>query len=49
MILPERVLGSPGAHWMRSGVAMGPISFRTQRVSSPRSSSLGSRLAVSVT
>ena len=30
MILPERVLGRPGAHWMTSGVAIGPISFRTQ-------------------
>ena len=25
MILPERVLGRPGAHWMTSGVAIGPI------------------------
>ena len=25
MILPERVLGRPGAHWIRSGVAIGPI------------------------
>ena len=25
MILPERVLGSPGAIWMRSGAAIGPI------------------------
>ena len=31
MILPERVFGRPGDHWMRSGVAMGPISLRTQR------------------
>ena len=34
MILPERVLGRPGAHWMRSGVAIGPISVRTQLRSS---------------
>ena len=25
MILPERVFGRPGAHWMKSGVAIGPI------------------------
>jgi acetyl-CoA synthetase len=25
MIFPERVLGSPGANWMTSGVAIGPI------------------------
>ena len=25
MILPERVFGRPGAHWMTSGVAVGPI------------------------
>ena len=25
MILPERVLGSPGANWSASGVAIGPI------------------------
>ena len=25
MILPERVLGRPGANWIRSGVAIGPI------------------------
>ena len=24
MILPERVFGRPGAHWMKSGVAIGP-------------------------
>ena len=30
MILPERVLGRPGAHWITSGVAIGPISLRTQ-------------------
>ena len=29
MILPERVLGRPGANWMRSGEAIGPISLRT--------------------
>lgn len=23
--IPERVLGKPGAFWMKSGVAMGPI------------------------
>ena len=29
MILPERVLGRPGAQWMTSGVAMGPMALRT--------------------
>jgi hypothetical protein len=29
MILPERVFGRPGAHWMMSGEAIGPISLRT--------------------
>ena len=30
MILPERVFGRPGANWIRSGEAIGPISLRTQ-------------------
>ena len=34
MILPERVLGSAGAKWMTSGVAIGPISRRTHCTSS---------------
>ena len=29
IIFPDRVLGSPGAHWIASGVAIGPISFLT--------------------
>ena len=29
MILPERVFGRPGANWIRSGAAIGPISLRT--------------------
>ena len=29
MILPERVLGSAGANWMRSGAARAPMSLRT--------------------
>ena len=41
MILPERVLGRPGAHWMRSGEAIGPISVRTQLRSSVCSASDG--------
>src|SRR5262245_48670722 len=41
MILPERVLGSPGENWIRSGVASGPISFLTCWTSSFFSSSLG--------
>src|SRR3990167_505180 len=42
MILPERVLGRPGAHWIRSGRAMAPISFATRFSSSLRSASEGS-------
>ncbi len=42
MILPLRVLGRPGAHWITSGVAIGPISVRTCLISSFSSSSLGS-------
>jgi hypothetical protein len=34
MIFPERVFGKPGANWMRSGAAIGPISCRTQLRSS---------------
>ncbi len=34
MILPERVLGMPGAQWMVSGVAMGPMDLRTAATSS---------------
>ena len=49
MILPERVFGRPGANWIRSGEAIGPISLRTQATSSLRSSSLGSSPAISVT
>ena len=49
MILPERVLGRLGAHWIRSGVAIGPISLRTHCTSSLRKGSLGSRPAFRVT
>jgi hypothetical protein len=28
MILPERVFGRPGAHWIASGEAIAPISWR---------------------
>ena len=42
MILPLRVLGRPGAHWITSGVAIGPISLRTCLTSSLRSSSVAS-------
>ncbi len=49
MILPERVFGSAGAHCRWSGLAIGPISLRTQLRSSVRSSSLGSRSAIRVT
>src|SRR5579883_1086269 len=49
MILPDRVLGRPGANWMRSGEAIGPISLRTQATSSLRSWSLGCSPVISVT
>ncbi len=49
MILPERVFGRPGAHCRWSGVAIGPISLRTQAISSLCSSSLGASSATSVT
>ncbi len=49
MILPERVLGRPGAHCSQSGEAIGPISLRTHWTSSFLSSSVGSSPAFSVT
>src|SRR6267154_1623307 len=49
MILPERVFGSDGENWMRSGEAIGPISLRTQATSSLRNSSLGCSPAIKVT
>src|SRR4051812_16384733 len=49
MILPERVLGSDGANWIRSGAAIGPISLRTHRTSSLRRDSEGSSPAIRVT
>ena len=39
MIFPERVFGSPAVTWMRSGVAMGPMAWRTCSLSAPTSSS----------
>ena len=42
MILPERVLGSAGVKWIRSGVAIGLISARTCWRSSASSAALGS-------
>ena len=49
MILPERVLGRESAHWMASGVAMGPISFRTWVRSSLISASVFSTPVFKVT
>src|SRR5690606_17420392 len=49
MILPERVLGRPGANWMRSGEAIGPISLRTQLRNSVLSASLAVSPAIRVT
>ena len=49
MIFPERVLGRPGANWMTSGAAIGPISLRAQATSSFRSSLDGSASVIKVT
>ena len=49
MILPLRVLGRPGAHWMWSGVAVGPMSPRTCCTSALRNSSLASTPCLRVT
>ncbi len=49
MILPDRVLGRPGANWIRSGEAIGPISLRTWLTSSFFSSSVGASPAISET
>ena len=49
IILPLRVLGSPGAQWITSGAAIGPISRRTHATSSCRSASVGSTPSFSVT
>src|SRR5262249_41195849 len=49
MILPLRVFGRLGAHWMRSGEAMGPMCFLTHATSSLRRGSLGSLPVLSVT
>ena len=49
MILPERVFGRPGAHWMMSGRAMPPISLTTQAPNSLRKSSLGCVPTIKVT
>ena len=49
MILPERVFGRLGAHWITSGEAIGPISLRTHATSSLRSASLGASPVFSVT
>ena len=49
MILPDRVFGRPGAHWMTSGEAIGPISLRTHATSSLRRSSDVGSPAFSVT
>src|SRR6476646_6393159 len=49
MILPDRVLGRPGANWMTSGAAIGPISLRTHATSSLRRSPVGSVPVINVT
>ena len=49
MILPERVFGRPGANWIRSGEAIGPISFLTHATSSLRSPSDAISPVISVT
>ncbi|MNM96269.1 hypothetical protein D3C81_1087380 [compost metagenome] len=49
MILPERVFGRAGDHWMSSGLAKLPISFPTSPSSSCFSSSLGATPLIGVT
>ena len=49
MILPDRVFGRPGAHCSQSGLAMGPISFRTHCSNSSCRSSDDSTPAFNVT
>ena len=49
MIFPERVFGNPGAQWITSGAAIGPISFRTCWTNSFFNSSVYSSPAISVT
>ena len=34
IILPDLVFGKFGAHWIKSGEAIGPISFLTQSINS---------------
>src|SRR3989344_2300447 len=49
MILPERVFGRPGAHWISSGLAKLPISLPTKASSSCFSASLISTPFIGVT
>ena len=49
MILPDRVFGSPGVKWMRSGLAMAPISRVTDFMMSSFTASVGSTPFFSVT
>ena len=49
MILPDRVFGKPGANWMTSGVAIGPMSRRTQFTRSLRRSSDAGIPSINVT
>ena len=49
MIFPDRVFGRPGANWIRSGEAIGPMSLRTQATSSFLKASVGSVPVISVT
>src|SRR5690554_8193824 len=48
MILPERVLGRLGAHWIISGLAIAPISRTHNATSSFFNSSLGSSPVIKV-
>src|ERR1019366_117874 len=49
MILPERVLGRPGANWITSGLAMGPISLPTNFFNSSAKASPGTTPVFKVT
>ncbi|MDT4890627.1 hypothetical protein FQZ97_1274900 [compost metagenome] len=49
MILPERVFGSAGAHWISSGLAKLPISLPTRPSSSCLRASSGAMPLIGVT
>ena len=49
IIFPDLVFGKPGANWITSGVAIGPICFRTHSFKSLSRSPVGFSPAFKVT